>query len=139
VLWKESIFHIKYGYKCIQLGRHECIVLLRLEFAILCFVECTDLLLSLCFSIFKTKVLLLPCRWRQQFTPKRRYPHIKALDVVTRKVCILKKILTARILSRKIFSEEIRLVDPFSPQSFERCYTLVKRGGGGGVCVGVCG
>jgi hypothetical protein len=27
VLGKGSIFHIKYGYECAQLGKHECIVL----------------------------------------------------------------------------------------------------------------
>lgn len=91
-----------------------CLLSFLYSRVILCFVERTELFLRLCFSIFKTEVLLLPCRWRQRFTPKHRYPHIKALDVVIRKVCVLKKILTARILSRRILSEGICLFRPLS-------------------------
>lgn len=56
---------------------------------ILCSAERSEFFHFFVFFIFKARVLLLPRRWRQQFTPKRRYPRIKLLDVITRKVCLL--------------------------------------------------
>ena len=92
-----------------------------------CSVECTELFLTLCFSVFKAKVMLLLCRWRQRFTPKRHFPSYKDTWSCNPKGLCTEKILTARILSRKILSERICFVDPFPTLSFERCYTLAKR------------
>lgn len=56
-------------------------------------------------------------------------PTYKGTSCNPKAVCTEKNILTARILSHKILSEEIFFVDPFPLLCFERCYTLAKREG----------
>jgi len=93
-----------------------------------------------CFLVFvflssRQNLLLRPCRRRQRFTPKHRYPHIKTLDV-TRKVCALKKNwLLASSVVKSCQKEFVCFVDPCPHLSFERCYILAKWVGC--LCVGL--